>query len=213
MEIKVTLTWAQSIDGQIALENGKSKGISSPDSLKMTHELRSTHQAILVGLGTALADDPLLTCRLEGNPTQPIRIVLDNTLKLPPAAKMLKDTRISPVWILCTRPDASRQKALEERGANIQILNDLRPGSVRAFLETRGISSLLVEGGRGVLTSFMRDRVRNRVVITVAPFIMGRGIEALGPLDFFDITDIPRPTGIKSAFYGNDLVWDLEWNN
>ncbi len=190
----VTLSYAQSLDGCVAAQSGKHLDISAPPSLTMTHALRAAHDAILVGIGTALADDPSLTVRLvEGDNPQPV--VVDSRLRLPTTARLLQTPR--RVWIATT--DAApkeRQQALEAAGGRILRLPATEDGRVNlAALLTRlgemGLRSLMVEGGPSILTSFLAARLADYAVVTVAPIFVG-GVHAVnGPLHS-SLDQLPR---------------------
>ncbi|MBI3960572.1 MAG: GTP cyclohydrolase II [Chloroflexi bacterium] len=177
----VTLSYAQSLDGCVAGQPGKHLDISAPLSLTMTHALRAAHDGILVGIGTALADDPSLTVRrVEGDNPQPV--VVDSHLRLPATARLLQMSR--GVWIATT--DAAPlepQQALEAAGAQILRLPTTQDGRVDlgallACLGKMGMRSLMVEGGPSILTSFLAARLADYAVVTVAPFFVG-GVHAV----------------------------------
>jgi 3,4-dihydroxy 2-butanone 4-phosphate synthase/GTP cyclohydrolase II len=171
----VTVSYAQSIDGSMAATNGAPLRIGSERSMGFTHLLRATHEAILVGIGTVLADNPRLTVRLApGHDPQPV--VLDNSLRTPPTACCITGPR--PAWIATTRPDAAREQALRAAGARIGRLPSDQQGQVDlvALLEwlgSQGVRSLMVEGGARVLRSFLQSRLVNQVVVTIAPLFIG----------------------------------------
>ncbi len=180
----VTLSYAQSLDGCIAAEAGKPLAISAPESLEMTHALRAAHAGILVGIGTALADDPSLTVRLvQGDNPQPV--VVDSQLRLPATARLLQMPH--SVWVATTHAaPQERQHALEAAGARIIRLPATSQGQVDlAALLVRlgemGLTSLMVEGGPSILTSFLADGLADYAVVTVAPVFVG-GIHAINRL-------------------------------
>lgn len=168
--------------------------MSGPEALRYTHRLRAEHAAILVGIGTVLADDPQLTVRLaEGQHPQPI--VLDTQLRFPLKARLLKHPTQRP--IILTGPQASepRRRALEEAGARVvrapldtggrlQLKTAL--GLIRSF----GLESVMVEGGARVITAFLAERLADRVAITITPRFVGglRAYDAPVPLTLRDVT-------------------------
>ena len=211
----VTLTYAQSLDGSIAKAGGVPMVLSGEQSLEMTHQLRAAHDGILVGIGTVLADDPRLTVRRSAG-AHPQPVVLDSSLRLPPSSRLL--TRDGPAPILCTAPDPplERRRALEKAGASIEIISSWEEGKGEASngadrrlsipavlrrLSERGLRSVMVEGGRAVLTSFFRQHIGNRVIVTIAPEFVG-GIGALdGPMeDGFQLEHV------RYHSLGDDLV-------
>jgi 3,4-dihydroxy 2-butanone 4-phosphate synthase/GTP cyclohydrolase II len=180
--IQVTLSYAQSLDGSITAKRGETLALSSPDSRARTHELRAAHDAILVGIGTLLADDPRLTVR-HARGTHPQPVVLDSALRFPSTAKLLSHPTRRP-WIVTT-PRAGREDEhrIENAGGVVVRVAAGRDGRVdlSALLGTlyqRGIRSLMVEGGAAVITSFLAAELVDRVAITVAPVYVG-GLNAV----------------------------------
>lgn len=202
----VTLKWAMSADGRIATATGESQWISSPPGREWALELREEHDAILVGIGTALADDPSLNRRLglaEG-PNQ--RVVLDRRLRLSPRARLFEIP--GPVVIYTESPDADRRYALEQRGATVVVLPRVEPRLVVEDLFQRGVHSLLVEGGGEVLASFAAAGVFDRVRLLVAPLLIG-GRQAPGPLGgdgTASLAEAPRLDHVDLERRGQDVV-------
>ncbi|MBI2875633.1 MAG: RibD family protein [Candidatus Tectomicrobia bacterium] len=205
-----TLAYAQSLDGCIARRPMGPMSLSGPEAMALTHQLRSWHDAILVGIRTVIADNPRLSVRLvRGQSPQPV--VLDSQLRMPPECHLLTNGNRKP-WIATSlegRP--VRQRDLESRGAKVLHLPTDRQGwvALEPLLEKMGqmrIDSLMVEGGARVLTSFMRARLVDQVVITLAPVIVG-GVHAFlrlspGP------APLPHLREVRYAELGRDLmVW------
>jgi riboflavin-specific deaminase-like protein len=168
----VTVSWAQSSDGAIARRGGERVILSSPESMALTHRLRSLHGAILVGIGTVVADDPLLTVRLVDGPS-PQPVVLDSMLRFPDSARLLSRTDRAP-WIFhADGAPAPRARELEGRGARLFPLSAGKDGlpldEMLRVLAAHGIRSLMVEGGGRVLRSFMTRGLAEQAVITVSP--------------------------------------------
>ena len=181
----VTVKAAMSLDGDVALSGGESKWISGPLSRSKAHLLRSEHDAVLVGVGTVLADDPELTVRLvEGK--SPLRVVLDTQLRTPPGSKVVGDGKC----LLLAGMDASpeRASALERRGARIlRLPSDEKTGhpsveQVLSALASEGISMLLVEGGSSVISAFIKATMVDEYSLFVAPVLLGRGLQLAGDL-------------------------------
>ena len=203
----VTLTYAQSLDGSIAARRDSQLHLSGPESMAMTHRLRTAHDGILVGIGTVLADDPRLTVRLvEGRDPQPV--VLDSRLRLPLDARLLSNNR--PPWI-ATLPgaDPEKQSELEQRGARILSLpagEDGRislPELLRCLAEL-GLNNLMVEGGASVITSFLAQGLVDNLILTIAPVIIGGlgAIEAQGAVPHYRL-DSPAYERLGDDF----IVW------
>ena len=205
----VTLTFAQSIDGSIARTPSASTELSSPRSLTVTHMLRARHDAILVGIGTVLADDPLLTVRLVDGPS-PQAVVLDSWLRCPPDARLLTAGAGSP--IIATTMQANERAAARLRAAGAQILR-VQPdewglvdlGGVLLALRRAGRRSLMVEGGGRVITSVLRAHVADLLVLTIAPLLLG-GFRAVNPLARADLGPLPELYDVEHAMVGADLV-------
>jgi len=207
----VTLSYAQSLDGSIASSRGEPLTLSGPESKRMTHQLRAMHDAILVGIGTVLADDPQLTTRLvQGKNPQPV--ILDSTLRFPLDAKLLQQRENLP-WIATTdSADVNRQVLLEKTGARILHFPldergyvQLRP--VLQMLANEGINSVMVEGGARVIGAFLSAGFVDQVVITIAPcFVGGLPAVELGesvPSLRYPISNLRE---MSLEMHGNDLV-------
>lgn len=221
----VTLSYAQSLDGSIAAVQGAPLSISGGASLGMTHRLRAAHDAILVGIGTVLADDPRLTVRLADG-SHPIPVVLDTKLRFPLDAQLLSGTGPGP--IIATNQNSSRdtERKLAERGARVLRLpcSDAGGLCLNSLLDALGrqqVRSLMVEGGSHVITSFLAHRLVNYMVVTVAPLFVG-GVPALnalsaqaadgeaGRLDGYQPSDFPRLRNISYRWLGQDLMLEGE---
>jgi 3,4-dihydroxy 2-butanone 4-phosphate synthase/GTP cyclohydrolase II len=212
----VTLSYAQSMDGSIAARPGQPLALSGALSMTLTHQLRAAHDAILVGIGTVLADNPRLTVRLSaGKNPQPI--VADSRLRLPLSANLLCEHPLSP-WIAAgEQADARRQRVLEAAGARVLRLPMNVRGHVNlsALLEqlgALGINSVMVEGGARIITSFLAERLVDHMVLTMAPRLVG-GIRAVRRLPHGDPVHLPRLRNLRYQWLEEDLVlWcDPAW--
>ena len=182
----VTLTYAQSIDGSIAARDSSPIRLSCDESMKMTHELRASHDGILVGVNTVINDDPLLTLKqMSGVNPQPI--VLDSTLRIPLTARLLKHPS-HPLWVAATRPDPQRQTQLEALGARIIRADSDSQGQVNLAslldqLGELGIKRLMVEGGAQIIRSFLEERLADKLIVTLSPQLLnGLRIDSTAPL-------------------------------
>jgi diaminohydroxyphosphoribosylaminopyrimidine deaminase/5-amino-6-(5-phosphoribosylamino)uracil reductase len=172
----VTLKTATTLDGKIATAGGESQWITGQEARRDVHLLRRMNDAILVGINTVLRDNPRLTARLKGGARQPIRIVLDSSLKIPLDARLL-DTDEAPTWIFTTHK-APQEKIdqLVKRGARVFITDSIPHVDIGAVLSTlgkEGVTSLLVEGGGKVNASFLRDGYVNKLIAYLSPKIFG----------------------------------------
>jgi diaminohydroxyphosphoribosylaminopyrimidine deaminase/5-amino-6-(5-phosphoribosylamino)uracil reductase len=199
----VTLKWAMSLDGKIATASGESQWISSPEARRWALGLREEHDAILVGSGTVLADDPLLNRRLGWAGKDNLRVVLDRRLRTPPAARLF--TVPGDVLIYSER---AGNESLAERGATLAVLPAVEPRAVLADLFRRGVQSVLVEGGSEVLASFVASGLYDRVLVGCAPLLIG-GKSALGPLageGALQLAAAARLDRIEARRRGNDVI-------
>ncbi|MFQ5911611.1 MAG: bifunctional diaminohydroxyphosphoribosylaminopyrimidine deaminase/5-amino-6-(5-phosphoribosylamino)uracil reductase RibD [Nitrospinota bacterium] len=185
----VILKSAISLDGKIATAGGDSRWITSRQSRAHAHRLRSRVDAIVVGIGTVLADDPRLTARPKGGGGKnrdPLRVILDGRVRIPLKAKALNRQSAAGIIVAATeKADARRVRALRARGVDVWVLPSRRGGvSVKrllAELARREVTTLLVEGGGQVAGSFLREGCVDRVAFYVAPLLVG-GEDAPGAL-------------------------------
>ncbi len=205
----VTLTYAQSLDGSIAAQAGRPLALSGAESLRLTHRLRAQHDGILVGIGTVLIDDPQLTVRLvEGRNPRPV--IVDSQLRCPPTARLFRAGTAHPLIATTTLAPESRAKALQQAGARILRLPHTADARVSlphllAALRAEGLTSLMVEGGAGIITSFIRSQLVDEIVLTIAPLLVG-GMHAIsGPLSA-DTTALPRLRNLTWQQLGSDLI-------
>jgi len=210
----VTVTYAQSLDGSIALERKGQLELSGDESRLMTHRLRAAHDAILVGIGTILADDPRLTARLAGG-KNPQPVIVDTHLRFPLTARLLQNPDLHP-WLMTGSPmDTTRRAALEAAGARIFEIPTLTNGllDLKAILDqlgALGITSLMVEGGARIITSFLRRKLVNMLILTVAPTLVG-GLNAIDPTLWAGISPLPRLHDVHSQQLGDDVIIWGDW--
>lgn len=211
----VTLSYAQSLDGSIGTASRKALPLSGPESLAATHHLRAAHEAILVGIGTLIADNPLLTVRhAEGEHPQPV--ILDSHLRISREAAVWKHPK-PPLLACLTTANRERRQELETAGARVMPLPASPEGrvSLPALLDRLGqlgFRSLMVEGGARVITSFVREQLANALAITVAPALVGglSAIEHLGPERLELLPAINDPGW--GAFGPDLMVWgEIVW--
>lgn len=202
----VTLKWAMSLDGRIATATGQSQWISSPQGRRWALALREEHDAVLVGSGTVLADDPRLDRRLGLAAGPNTRVVLDRRLRVPASARLF--TVGGPVLIYTQVADREPREALEARGAEVVMLPTVEPAAVLADLYARGVRSVLVEGGAEALASFVESGCYDRVMIDCAPLLIG-GKGAPGPLagqGFLELAGAARLEELEARRRGGDLI-------
>lgn len=208
---RVTLKLATSLDGRIAAASGKSKWITGEEARAQGHLLRAEHDAVLVGSGTAFADNPMLTCRTAGyDGKQPARVVLDSEGRLPLDSQLVASARDVPLILFVG--ETAQPRALESAGVQIEqvetLHNRLRLDQVFERLSGRGVQSVLVEGGGQVAASFVKADAVDRVEWFRAPILLGGdGLAAVGPLEVEAPGSAPRFERIAVSALGADL-WE-----
>jgi diaminohydroxyphosphoribosylaminopyrimidine deaminase/5-amino-6-(5-phosphoribosylamino)uracil reductase len=182
----VILKWAQSLDGRIATRTGDSQWITGPAARAHVHRVRGRVDALVVGVGTVLRDDPLLTCR-SGRPRRTAtRVVLDTRLRTPLTAQLVRTARDVPTWVFCGRgAPAARARRLEQAGCRVIPVRTGRGGvspvAVLAELGAAQFANVVVEGGGRVLGAFADAGLADEVHAYTAPVLIG-GDGAPGPL-------------------------------
>ena len=181
----VTLAYAQSLDGSIAVDARTPFALSSKQSLTLTHYLRAHHDGLLVGVNTILADDPRLNVRYcEGE--NPRAVILDSHLRTPPDCRVLAEASKPPIIVTAGEPDPALKAALIAKGAEVVVVGaDIEGGvdlrEALSALRELGIRTLMVEGGSRIICRFLRQRLVNYCVITITPKIIG-GFKAIDDL-------------------------------
>jgi len=200
----VTLSYAQSWDGSITTRTGDSLALSGKESTRLTHQLRSLHDGILVGIGTVLTDDPQLTVR-EWSGSNPQPIVLDSRLRMPPNARLCQDAD-RRCWVLTSLTNDNAFKGQ----ADILTLASDAEGRVNlrdalSLLWQKGIKMLMVEGGSHVITAFLKAQLVDALVLTIAPTMVG-GYKGVGNLGITCKTQLPKISPMRSHMLGDDLI-------
>lgn len=196
------VTWktATTLDGKIATHTGESQWITSEAARERAHLMRACHDAVAVGVGTALADDPDLTCRLPGlEPASPIRVVIDGRLRLPLTSRLVATAEQVPTWFI-TRTDApeERRDMLLRVGVDVILVGPGegdRPDLLQGLRELgqRGITRLLVEGGSQLVAALLRDNLVDRVAWFRAPMMFGGdGLPTSAAFGVDEIKDAPH---------------------
>ncbi|HYF23730.1 MAG TPA: RibD family protein [Caulobacteraceae bacterium] len=207
---RVTLKLATSLDGRIATATGESRWITGEAARAAVHRLRAGHDAVLVGVDTAVTDDPELTVRLPGyTGPQPRRVVLDSRQRLPQTAKLVATAGEMPTWVVSIEDPQPR---LTERGVRVLQVKAAgdRPDLEHALerLADEGVARLFVEGGGQVAASFLRCGLVDAVEWFRAPIVLGgEGRPAIGALALAALTEAPRFTRVSVEALGEDL-WE-----
>ena len=194
----VTLKLAGSLDGRIATATGQSQWITGPEARRAVHALRARHDAVMVGAGTARADDPSLTVRDMGIDRQPVRVVVSRHLDLPLMSKLARTARQVPVW-LCHGPGAASERIAAWGGVGAELLpcavqgGQLDPREVLGQLGQRGITRVFCEGGGALAASLLdADLVDELIVFTAGLAIGAEGLPAIGALGLGSLDAAPR---------------------
>lgn len=212
---RTTAKYAMTLDGRIATRTGHSRWVSGPESRKDVHIRRDRSDAILVGIGTLLADDPQLTTRLPndlagyGGSHHPLRIVLDSQARTPVNARMLSSETLGQTIIFASeQAPFARVKALREVGTEVVLLEQVAAEAVLQCLGQRGINDLFIEGGGTVLGAFFDAGLIDRVCVYVAPSIVG-GVGATAPVGGEGVATMPAAWKIVDrtvTTLGDDLL-------
>jgi len=193
----------QSLDGRVATATGKSRYINGPEAIRHLHRLRALVDAVVVGVGTVIADDPQLSVREVEGPC-PVRVVIDPNFRMPDCARMLGDGA-APIYAVQSE-DRARPKGIEpilvERTGS-----GIAPGAIVAALAARGFRRILIEGGAQTVSAFLAARALHRLHLSIAPMVIGSGPMGvnLPPIDELDAALRPR-TLIHQL--GEDVVFD-----
>ncbi len=210
----ITLKLASTLDGRIANSTGESRWITGPTARLAVHALRARHDAVMVGSGTVLADDPDLTCRIAGmDPVPMLRVIADARLRTPPTARLVREARLQPSWLLTGA--GHRPSALAPYiAAGVEVVSirrapggGLLPRPMLAALAARGVTRVLVEGGAGLAAALLRAGLVDRLVWYHAPGLMGaEGLASLGPMGVAALSAMPRFRRTATQVLGEDVM-------
>ncbi len=207
-----TLKAATSLDGRIATRTGDSRWITGEAARRAGHGLRASHDGILVGINTVIADDPALDCRLPGMAGRsPVSIVADSTLRLPAAARVVERARTRPCWVMLTdRAALDKRRLLEEKGVRlIEVASDRdgrpAPKAMAAALAGLGLTRVLIEGGGTLAAAFLAAGLIDQVAWFHAPVLIGGdGRASLSPFGIERLADAPRLLPRETRAVGGD---------
>ncbi len=209
----ITVKYAQTLDGRIATKRGDSQWISSEESRRYVHYLRSINDGIMVGAGTVATDNPQLTVRhVKGK--NPIRIIVDSKLRISIKSSVLTDDN-TPLTLIAVTSGASdvKMSSVKKRGAEVLVVKKMRNGRVSLKdllikLGKREIISVLVEGGSEIITSLLKANLVDKMIIPIAPKIIGKGLEAIGDLNINKINNAVRFSSFKTMKKGDDIIFE-----
>lgn len=213
----VLMKYAMTMDGKIASYTGHSKWITSEDAREQVQKTRNRYAAIMVGIGTVLKDDPLLTCRMEGG-RNPVRIICDSALRTPLDSRILQTSKEVSTLIATSCEDQSRIDNVEQSGAKIVRVSKAKGNSgidlneLMQKLGEMGIDSILLEGGGELNFSALEARIVQRMQCYIAPKIIG-GSEAVSPVGGNGIANVNRTFVLKNKkirLFANDILIESE---
>lgn len=211
----VILKYAMTLDGKISAYTGASRGITEKEALRHVHQSRNRCSAIMIGIGTAVIDDPMLNCRLEGG-RDPVRVICDTHLKLPFNSKIVQTAREIPTIIATSCQDEQKREDLEDTGCRIWVVPE-KDGhvDVNALFERlgeEGIDSVLVEGGETLNWSVIQSGAVNKVEAYIAPKILGgkKAKSPIGGLGFASPDESLHIVNTKITQYGHDFLIEGE---
>ena len=209
----VMLKTAATLDGRVAARDGSSKWITGEQARADVHRLRAASDAVLTGIGTVLADDPLLTARGVEGATQSLRVVLDRQLRLPLASQLVRTAGEAPLLVISSQVECAHAEALRRAGA--EVLTGAPQGSrgmlwyaLRVLYE-RGVNQLMVEAGPRLASAFVRCDLVDRWVAYVAPAVLGAGQSVLGRLGIGTMDQARRFTLDDVTRLGEDVRVDM----
>lgn len=208
----LTLKLAASFDGRIATASGESRWITGPGARRLVHGLRARHDAVMVGGGTARADDPSLTVRGLGMRQKPVRVVVSRRLDLPMACQLAQSADLVPVW-LCHGPDADTGRIAAWRDLGARLLpcavagRQLDTASVLAALAGQGITRIFCEGGGALAASLLAAGLVDELVGFTAGLAIGaEGRPALGALGLAHLAEAPRFNLVETRAVSGDVM-------
>ncbi|MHB9028538.1 MAG: bifunctional diaminohydroxyphosphoribosylaminopyrimidine deaminase/5-amino-6-(5-phosphoribosylamino)uracil reductase RibD [Candidatus Latescibacterota bacterium] len=202
----VTLKLAVTLDGKIAARDGSSKWITGPEARKRTHLLRAWSDAVMVGSGTVLADDPQLTVRDAGG-RNPLRVVLDSRLRVPAGARVFSDNRVIVATAASADPDKTAE--LERRGVEVWRIGSegrIPLSETLARLGSRQITSILCEGGGALASSLVKEKLADKLALFMAPKLLGNGIDAFGDIGVSSIGEALTLREMETESIGDDVL-------
>lgn len=209
---QVTLKIATSMDGRIALANGVSQWITNSKSRARVHRMRADHDAVLVGVGTVLADDPLLTARTVPPPErQPVRIVADSRLRTPAHARLLTSQGLGQVILASAESPSGYPERAAQDGPEIWVVpgedGKVSPQRLLDRCAVEGISRIFLEGGGKLAASFIKLGLVDTIHWFRAPILIGGdGLPAVGALGLSDMPDAPRWRTAATERIGDDTL-------
>lgn len=209
----VVMKSAMTLDGKIATRTGDSRWVTGEEAREEVHRMRMRHMAIMVGIGTVEADNPMLNCRLEGAVRQPIRIVADSSARIAPDCELIRTARSYPTIVAHTaKASAEKVELLARAGVKCWLLPEkeehLDLGALMARMAAEGIDAVLVEGGGTLNDTLLREGLIDEAAIFIAPKFVG-GSKAKSPIEGKGLAKMAKAVALEPfrvEQLGNDLL-------
>lgn len=208
----LTLKLAASLDGRIATQSGESRWITGPQARAYVHHMRATHDAVLIGRGTAEADDPMLDIRGLGMANaNPVRVVVDSQLSINPSSRLVESAKDIPLWVCHCNGSIEKQNSLAALGVNlieVQAADEgLDPTDLMQKLASQGLTRVLCEGGGQLAASLIRANLVDQLEVFHAGLLLGAmGTPSVGPLADLPLADLPHFKRIQTRILGPDTL-------
>jgi diaminohydroxyphosphoribosylaminopyrimidine deaminase / 5-amino-6-(5-phosphoribosylamino)uracil reductase len=209
----VILKLAMSLDGRIAAATGDSRWISSEESRRLVHRWRREADVVMVGAATVIADNPRLTCRIEGG-RDPVRIIIDQRLRSPAGARIFRQRSRAPTILVTSAMNAARVR--QRYGARVEAIGGSVDGQGIALVEVmrefgrRGWSKVLIEGGARLAGAALRAKIVDRVAFFVAPLIIGCGLPSVEGLLARSVREAIKLKNFSAQRVGSDWLLEAE---
>jgi len=208
----ITLKLAASLDGRIATSRGESRWITGPEARRYVHHLRAIHDAVLIGRGTAMADDPMLDIRGLGLASaNPVRVVVDSNLALAQDSRLALSAQQAPLWLCHSAKNTENRAALKALGASLIEINKAPSGvdlaDLLQKLAAKGLTRILCEGGGQLAASLIEAGLVDRLEVFHAGLMLGsESTPALAALPYQHLKDFPRFKHVETRVLGNDTL-------
>ncbi|MBI5389795.1 bifunctional diaminohydroxyphosphoribosylaminopyrimidine deaminase/5-amino-6-(5-phosphoribosylamino)uracil reductase RibD [Candidatus Woesearchaeota archaeon] len=203
----VLLKVAVSLDGKLATSCGDSRWITNEEARIHAHYLRRRYDAVLVGIGTVLADNPRLSCRFPEKPHDPLRVVVDSRLNIPSGAAVLSDKNV----VIATTAFCNQRKLkqLQDKGYTVIICGKKRLvdlGQLLQWLGSHGVAGVMVEGGTAIHTAFLKEQLADKIAVFVAPLLLGGDKSFVGNLEIKRVADAIPLTPLQFQRFGDNIL-------
>ncbi|MCF7918822.1 MAG: bifunctional diaminohydroxyphosphoribosylaminopyrimidine deaminase/5-amino-6-(5-phosphoribosylamino)uracil reductase RibD [Candidatus Cloacimonetes bacterium] len=205
----VILKTAMTLDGFIAGADGNSKWITGAEARKRVHGLRQEVDAIITGIGTILADDPQLNCRLEGNESQPLRIIIDRDLRIPNESRIVTSAKSQKTIVFCSEGcEPQKMEQLQKAGIQLEVREReaISPQTILSYLYELHLNCVIVEAGNRLSSAFIRADMVDKYFIFIAPSLLGNGLKAFSLTENDNLSQRKKLRFDTIQYYGDDCL-------